>query len=138
MGFVHVTVRIANAFDATKAETLEMLVDTGALYSVVPATLLARLGIETSHSEEFELADGRVIDRHLAMAHLTVNDRKALTYVIFGEPSDSILLGVVTLEELGYTINPSSGTLERIQFRLGRVAGNRRPSDAPRAIPSTR
>ena len=122
MGFVNVTVRIANAFDTTKAETLEMLADTGALYSVVPATVLARLEIEASHTEEFELADGRMIERRLGGAHLTVNDRHALTYVIFGQPTDSILLGVVTLEELGYVINPSKGTLERIQFRLGRVA----------------
>ena len=128
MGFVHVTVRITNPFDATKAETLAMLVDTGALYSVVPATLLTRLGIEVSHSEEFELADGRVIERPLGGARLTVNDRHAWTYVIFGEPTDSILLGVVTLEELGYTVNPSSGTLERIQFRLGRVARNQPPA----------
>lgn len=122
MGFVKVQVRIANAFDTTKSEELEMLADTGALYSIVPATLLSRLGIGASHTEEFALADGRTIERPLAMAHLTVNDRRALTYVIMGEPADSVLLGVVTLEELGYVINPSEGTLERIQFRLGSIA----------------
>jgi predicted aspartyl protease len=134
MGFVNVEVRIANPFDTTKAAPLVMLADTGALYSIAPATLLAELGIEASHTEEFQVADGRVIERRLGMAHLTVDHRQALTYVIFGEPGDSILLGVVTLEELGYVINPSTGTLERIQFRLGRV-GVPRAGSCPTTTP---
>ena len=44
MGFVHLTVRVANHRDDTRAEQLEMLADSGALYSVVPAEVLARIG----------------------------------------------------------------------------------------------
>ena len=122
MGFVNVKVRIANAFDPTKADELEMLADSGAMYSIVPAVFLERLAIEPKRVEEFELADGRMVERRVGMAELTVGARQTICNVIFGEPGDSTLLGVVTLEELGLTINPSKGTLERIQLRLGRVA----------------
>ena len=122
MGFVHLTVRIANHRDDARIEELEMLADSGALYSVVPADVLARIGVEPTHTEEFELADGRLIERRLGLAHVMVNGRQTVGYVIFGEPGDSTLLGVVTLEELGFIIDPAKGELRRIHFRLGRLA----------------
>lgn len=128
MGFVHLRVRIANFQDPTRAEELDMLADSGALYSVVPGALLQRLGVQPARVEEFEVADGRLIRRGVGTAEVSVQDRTTTCNVIFGEPDDSTLLGVVTLEELGLVINPSKGTLERIQFRLGSV---RRASPAP-------
>ena len=122
MGFVHLTVRIANLADHASAEEIEMLADSGALYSVVPTDILERLGVRSTHVEEFELADGSVIERRLGAAHVTVRNRQAIANVIFGKPGDSTLLGVVTLEELGFVIDPSKGDLKPIQFRLGRLA----------------
>ena len=122
MGFVNQIVRIANLIDHTKAEELEMLADSGALYSVVPAEVLDRVGVGSTHVEEFELADGRLIERRIGVAHFTVGNRQTAANVIFGEPGDSRLLGVVTLEELGLVIDPSNGELKPIQFRLGRLA----------------
>ena len=124
MGFVNQIVRIANLIDHTKAEELEMLADSGALYSVVPAELLDRIGVDPTHVEEFELADGSVIERRVGVAHVTVRNRQAAANVIFGEPGDSTLLGVVTLEELGFVIDPAKGDLKPIQFRLGRLASS--------------
>lgn len=124
MGFVNLTVRIANMIDHTRAEEIEMLADSGALYSVVPAEVLDRVGVRSTHVEEFELADGRVIERRIGAAHFTVRDRQATANVIFGEPGDSTLLGVVTLEELGLVIDPSKGDLKPIQFRLGRLSAS--------------
>ena len=122
MGFVHLRVRIANFQDTARAEELDMLADSGALYSVIPAPLLARIGVQPTQVEQFEVADGRLIERNVGGAKIFVQDRSTICNVIFGEPDDSILLGVVTLEGLGLVINPSKGTLERIQFRLGRIA----------------
>ena len=127
MGFVNLTVRIANFVDRTRAEEIEMLADTGALYSIVPTEILDRIGVEPTHVEEFELADGSVIERRMGVAHVTLRNRQAAANVIFGEPGDSTLLGVVTLEELGFVIDPSKGDLKPIQFRLGRVAATLAP-----------
>lgn len=123
MGFVTLTVRIANFIDRTRVEETEMLADSGALYSVLPAELLDRIGVVPTHTEEFELADGRIIERRVGVAHVTVRNRQAAANVIFGEAGDSTLLGVVTLEELGFVIDPANGDLKPIQFRLGRLAG---------------
>lgn len=127
MGFVNLTVRIANIVDHSRAEDLEMLADSGALYSVVPTQVLDRIGVHSTHVEEFELADGRIIERRMGAAHVTVRNREAIANVIFGEPGDSTLLGVVTLEELGFVIDPSKGDLKPIQFRLGRLSASPAP-----------
>jgi predicted aspartyl protease len=129
MGFVNLRVRIANIAERTRFEDLELLADSGALYSVVPAELLDRLGILPTHTEEFELADGRVIERRIGVAHFTVKDRDGVANVIFGEPADSTLLGVVALEQLGLVIDTANGDVKRIHFRLGRLAF-RRTADA--------
>jgi clan AA aspartic protease len=122
MGFVNLRVRIANIVDHSIAEEVEMLADSGALYSIVPSALLDRIGVRPMHTEEFELADGRVIERRMGGAHVTVRGREAFANVIFGEPGDSTLLGVVTLEELGFVIDPTRADLKPIQFRLGRLS----------------
>jgi clan AA aspartic protease len=124
MGFVNLTVRIANLVDHTRAEEIEMLADSGALYSIVPAEVLERIGVRSTHVEEFELADGRVIERRVGVAHVTVRNRQAAANVIVREPGDSTLLGVVTSEELGLVIDPSKGDLKPIQFRLGRLSAS--------------
>ena len=124
MGFVNLQVRIANIAERTRFADLEMLADSGALYSVVPAELLDRLGIVPTHTEQFELADGRVIARRIGAAHFTVKDRHGVANVIFGEPADSTLLGVVALEQLGLVIDPANGDVKRIHFRLGRLAAS--------------
>jgi clan AA aspartic protease len=124
MGFVNLTVRIANLVDHTRAEEIEMLADSGALYAVVPAEVLDRIGVHSTRVEEFELADGRVIERRLGVAHVTVRNPQAAANVIFGEPGDSTLLGVVTLEELGLVIDPSKGELKPIQLRLARLSAS--------------
>src|SRR5262245_3055897 len=105
MGFVNLTVRIANFADRTRAEDIEMLADSGALYSVVPAELLTRIGIAPTQVEEFELADGSVTERPVGVAHFSVGMRDGVANVIFGDPGDSTLLGVVALEQLGLVID---------------------------------
>lgn len=122
MRFVKLTVRLANVADHARAEEIEMLADTGALYSIAPAAVLDRLGVVPTHVGEFALADGSPIERRVGAVHCTVRNRQAVANVIFGEPGDSTLLGVVTLEELGFVIDPSRGDLAPIQFRLGGLA----------------
>ncbi len=79
-------------------ERVEGLVDTGATYSSLPASTLRRLGIEPTETVEFELADGRVIERLLGDARARVEGKEVITIVIFGDETDSPLLGSYTLE----------------------------------------
>jgi hypothetical protein len=51
-------VRISNPADHARGIEAEMLVDSGAIFSVVPAERLTMLGIVPEKTERFPLADG--------------------------------------------------------------------------------
>ena len=85
---------------------VDLLADTGALYSLVSGALLRELGIEPRERMTFELADGRTMERAVGEARFYYNGRNAVSPVIFGEEGDGALLGVVTLESLGLEVDP--------------------------------
>ena len=127
MGLTTLTVEIANLRKPGNWEPIELLVDSGALYSVIPATLLRRLGILADLRDEFVLADGSVVSRRQGVAKFRFMGKIGGSDVIFGEPGDSPLLGAVTLEELGLTLDP----LRRELKPLRKIIGGWRPE--PRA-----
>jgi predicted aspartyl protease len=119
MGFTELSVRIAKPGDPGRVEALEMLVDSGAMYSVVPAVVLARLGIEPDRRERFRLADGTSLRRDVGSAFFEIAGRRGASPVIFGRRHDSVLLGVVTLESLGLMLDPIRRRLKPLPLRLG-------------------
>jgi len=59
VGVTFQKVRISNPRrPGTRAVEVEFLVDTGAIFSVVPRTLLRKLGIRPMDRQQFSLADG--------------------------------------------------------------------------------
>ena len=114
MGMTYVTMQVANAATLDATESLDCLVDSGANYSVVPATLLARLGIEPFSEDSFFLANGQKITRKRGVAVFKYGDRIGGADVIFGEEGDENLLGALTLEALGLGLDP----LKRQLFEL--------------------
>jgi clan AA aspartic protease len=107
MGTFSVSVRVAHPTDPERSATIELLVDTGATISFVPATVLANLGIEPRWSDrEFETASGAVIRRPVGAASLAIDGRETITPIVFGEPGDAEVLGAVALESLGLVVDP--------------------------------
>jgi len=92
--------------DGQSYETIEALVDTGASYTVAPASLLNRLGITPREHIEFELADGRIIELGIGEARVRIDGRDAVTLVVFGEEGVSPLLGAYTLEGVRLAVDP--------------------------------
>jgi len=111
MGAVFAKLGIANPLNPVREALLELLVDTGALYSVIPANTLRDLGIEPFERKSFKTADGRKIERAVGEASFTYNGERATSRVIFGAEDDASVLGVTALEELGLEVDPTSGTL---------------------------
>jgi predicted aspartyl protease len=72
----------------------------------VPRDTLETLGIRPRTTREFETADGRVIARDLALVQVRLDGEALPTLVVFADPGDSVLLGVVTLEEFGLGVDP--------------------------------
>ena len=90
---------------------LEAIVDTGATYSWVPEDLLKRLGIKPQEIRPLKIASGKVIRRKLGWALVSVRKKTVPTPVLFGDTGSEVLLGAVTLEELGFAVDPIHRTL---------------------------
>jgi clan AA aspartic protease len=119
MGLTHVKATVANPAKPRKAARVTFLVDSGATYSVVPATTLRRLGIEPHRSRTFTFADGSEITRHVGDAIFRLDGERGASPVIFGERGDSTLLGTVSLESLGLILDPIKRVLRPLPMVLG-------------------
>lgn len=104
MGTFSVEVVVGNPASVAR-ETVQALVDTGATFSVMPASLLHRLGIEPTRTRRLRLANGQVEERQTAMAFFEVGDMDGEARVVFG-PEDLHLLGATTLEDLSFIVDP--------------------------------
>jgi len=111
MGLFRVRVRIFSLRDEHLARELEMVVDTGATYSVIPKTVADELGILATHERTFTLADGRQMSRRLGRAGFAYDGLEAASVVVIGEPDDVPLLGATALEELGMEVDPVAKAL---------------------------
>jgi predicted aspartyl protease len=118
MGLTHVAVEVANPARPTRRARLKMLVDSGAAYSVVAGVTLRKIGIRPSGTRTFILADGTEIARRIGAALFRFRGEEGASTVIFGEPGDAALLGVVTLEELGLILDPLRRELRAMPMSL--------------------
>lgn len=99
--------------------TSEFLVDTGAAYTVLPKAMVDKLGLKSSRSQKFSLADGTVVQRHLSAAMVKIDGRESPSTVVLGEKDDSPLIGVITLEGMGLMIDPFKRKLRPMRLMLG-------------------
>jgi predicted aspartyl protease len=106
MGMTEVRVRVANLTDAGRFAEVDMVVDSGAIYSVVPAGVLRRIGVEPREVQAFGLAHGESVRRSVGDVLYEVGDRSGAAPVIFGRRGDASLLEMMTLEALGLRLDP--------------------------------
>ena len=119
MGLTVLEIEVGNPAEPEVTEKVEFLIDSGAIYSVVPTPLLERLGIKPLTEEEFRLANGTKITRKKGGALFRYGERIGVADVIFGEAGDSVLLGVFTLEALGLSLDPLRRELMPLPMVLG-------------------
>jgi predicted aspartyl protease len=89
-----------------RAARVRFMVDTGALYTVLPQRIWRTLRLKPARALEFTLADGSTITRNISECRIELADRSATSPVVLGERDDGPLLGAVTLETLGLMVNP--------------------------------
>ena len=118
MGITRVELEVANITAPRKKERLDFLVDSGAIFSVVPAAVLRKLGIKPREKQEFRLANGDRIVRRKGSALFRYNGRTGVADVIFGEKGDATLLGAFTLESLGLALDPLKRELREMPMIL--------------------
>jgi clan AA aspartic protease len=106
MGLTFLELEVGNPANPDITEKIEFLIDSGAIYSVVPTPVLERLGIRPLAEQTFRLADGSKIIRKKGVAIFKYGEQIGGADVIFGEEGDYVLLGAFTLEALGLALDP--------------------------------
>ncbi len=101
-----------------KSVTVEFLVDSGAIYSLLPEKDWKAIGLKPKRKMSFTLADGTKVERSISECHISLPQGDGHTPVILGEPGDEPLLGAVTLEILGLILNPFKRSLEPMRAML--------------------
>ena len=112
MGLTHVAVRIRSHSSKQAFRTI-FLVDTGALDTMAPASLLKRIGIEPVGKRVYELANGELQEYEYGFAEVSFMDEITSTDIVFGPDNTEPLLGVITLESAGLLVDPTSQTLKK-------------------------
>ena len=127
MGFVQVPVKLFSANNGGEPVEIEMLVDTGAIFTLVPRPVLERLGVRPSGKRAFRTIEGRPIERDVGGIELEVDGYRppAPVPVIFGEPNDGPVLGVTALESMGLKVDPTAGVLEPTDLLMLRAWSQR-------------
>ena len=117
MGFIHVNVRVSNPSTSDISETIRLLVDTGATLSVLPASLLERLGIPRRGRRRLRGFGGEVT-RDVGTVDLYYDGVLGGVTAIFGSQDDPPIMGVTALESLGFEADPVSGKLKRVEMLM--------------------
>ena len=118
MGLTDVRVTVSNPRDRTRARELTFLVDSGAIYSVVPREVLSEIGVIPDGVESFSLADLTQVVREVGEAAFGYHNKTRVSPVMFGEEGDATLLGVMTLESLGLMLDPVRQELRPMELRI--------------------
>jgi len=88
-------------------------VDSGAQYSLVPASVLRRLGIKPTRTKSFILADGSEIKRSLGEALFHLSGEQGTSPVIFGGEDDSTQDSPYVAEDRGNLREPQETRLKK-------------------------
>jgi len=110
---------VINLAEPKKRIRIKFRVDSGATYSVVPKACLKQLGIRPCGTKSLALADGTSIIRKIGNALFSLEDAEGASPVIVGEKGDTPLLGMVSLEALGYILDPLRRELRPLPMVLG-------------------
>jgi len=119
MGLTFLEIEVGNPADPSKTRLLEFMVDSGAIYSVAPASVLDELGIQPISEEKYWLANGERITRKRGIAFFKYGDKVGGADIVFGEEGDSNLLGATTLESLGLALDPLRREVKPLPLILG-------------------
>ncbi len=116
MGLFHVPARLAGPTGRT--EEVELLVDTGATFLVLPQTLADRLELRPTRTCPIQTAGGREEIWPLAEVRLTLNGDEISTRCLIA-PDGPALLGAVALESLLLGIDPIAKRLIPVKGFVG-------------------
>ena len=121
MGITNAILKVKEHRKSEKIAAVNFLLDSGAIYSLVPGAILDELEIEPYREMSFSLADGTVLKRRVCSAYFEFGGEGGPAPVVYGEPGDEPLLGATTLESLGLVLNPFTRTLHPMRMLMANM-----------------
>ena len=103
--------------ERTRSRVLNALVDTGASYAMIPASILAELGIEPEQTKRFQLANGETQDFPVGSARIELDGQQENVHIVFG-PENRLLLGSMALEAFALAADAKNHRLIPADLRL--------------------
>ena len=95
----------------------DFLVDTGAMDSMAPASELRKVGIQPVGKRIYELASGELQEYEHGIAQVAFMGEVTWTDIIFGPDDAEPILGVITLENANFLVDPKNQTLTKLLAR---------------------
>jgi len=110
MGHLHTDIVVRGT--KAEAELKEVLIDTGATFTVLPQGIIDEVGASRIPGEsEVELGDGKKVIAKAYGVRIRIKDAEAPCIVITFEGAKTVV-GVETLESIGIRLDPTTGNLE--------------------------
>lgn len=111
MGPFSITVSLAHLLRLNPRVTLDLLVDTGATWTMLPEETVRDLGLATTRQRAVTLASGERVTYRAGQVSIQLTGEDGITFFLAGPPGCLPLLGAVTLEEFGLAPDPVRKTL---------------------------
>ncbi|MGB9756684.1 MAG: clan AA aspartic protease [Candidatus Bathyarchaeales archaeon] len=118
VGYVRVRGTVANPSDRSLRAELEFVVDTGAIYTVIPKSVAERLKLKEMGRRKFKIANGDVVEYPISEAYIIINGEGITSVVAIADEKTPTLLGVTTLELLGLKVDPITGKLTPLELMI--------------------
>ncbi len=96
--------------------SLTAVVDTGASYTLIPRRVLRDLGVAPRGRQQFLVADGRMIEREIAFVYIRLDGEVRPSVCVSGDDDGTALLGAITLEAFGLTVDPVNRRLVPLPY----------------------
>jgi predicted aspartyl protease len=104
MGTFFHSIRLIAASGA--AETLDALVDTGAMFTTIPAPILKRLGVRPFRTMPVRFANGQIEEWPLGQLEAELAGARMPILCLFGSPDAPPIIGAHTLEAFLLAVDP--------------------------------
>ena len=88
------------------SETVNGMVDTGAMFTVIPTPLLERLGVQPFRTMPVRFANGQVQEWQMGHLDAQLDGQRMPILCLFGSPDAPPLIGAHTLEAFLLMVDP--------------------------------
>ena len=110
MGHVRVATKLANPARRSETVEVEALVDTGATWTTLPRGIADDLGLDIVGQFTVRTATGPQTLDH-SYAYVEIEGKGLVAFVLISDTYPGVIIGVTTLEGMGFAVDPKTGRL---------------------------